>query len=151
MHTRFERFSYSISQISYYWHKIAGEEMAVYGLKATCALYLLSMLQNEDGITASGLCEQSGRDKADVSRAVSAMEKKGLLIRERSGNNLYRAVLRLTAEGKTAAEQVRERAGLAVEIAGGDLTDQQRTVFYDALERIAENLQTMSQNGLPKE
>lgn len=148
MYNRFERFTYAITQISYHWHKIAGDEMGVYGLKANCALYLLSMLRNDEGITAARLCELCGRDKADVSRAVTEMERKGLLTRE-GGAKGYRALLRLTPEGMKAAEHVRRRASLAVELAGKELSDDQRICFYDALELIAGNLAAISKDGLP--
>ena len=51
--------------------------------------------------------------------------------------------------GKEAARHVRERAALAVELAGSGLTAQEREVFYKALEQITVNLQKLSKNGLP--
>jgi len=79
---RFERFSFAISEISHYWHKIATDEMGKYGLKGVHALYLTAMHRHPEGITSAQLCEECGKDKADVSRCVSLMEKKGLVIRE---------------------------------------------------------------------
>ena len=76
------------------------------------------------------------------------MERKGLLQKEGSS---YRALLKLTAAGQEAAEQVRSRAAVAVELAGNGLTDQQRATFYYALELIAGNLLNLSESGLPEE
>ena len=147
---RFERFSFAISEISRYWHKLTSEEMEKYGLKGTHSVYLLTMFRFPDGITAPRLCELCGKDKSDVSRMMSIMEKKGLVKKEGIHQNLYRGVLKLTEAGKEAAEHVRKRASLAVELAGKDLTDEKREIFYDALESIVLNLRLLSKEGIPQ-
>lgn len=147
---RFERFSYAISEISRCWHKLAAEEMAKYGLKGPHALYLVTMRRHSDGITAAQLCDVCGRDKADVSRAVSIMEEKGLISRQGVNRNHYRALLKLTAEGATAAEHVCQRASVAVELAGKGFSDAHREIFYTVLEMITANLQALSKGGLPQ-
>lgn len=142
---RFEKFSYFISEISHHWHKIANDVMNEYGLKGPHSVYFTTMYRCPDGITATKLGEICSRDKADVSRAVSLMEKKGLLIKE--GTN-YRALLKLTKEGKAIAEQIKARAEAAVEQGGKGLTDEQRDRFYEAIEVICCNLQKLSKEGL---
>ena len=146
---RFEHFSCVISDISRYWHKIASEEMAKYGLKGPHAIYLTTMNRNPHGITAAELCELCGKDKADVSRMMTIMESKGLVIREGNKGSLYRAKLKLTETGVKAAEQVSERAALATYMAGKGISEQQRTIFYDTLEQISINLEKISKEGLP--
>jgi len=143
---RFERFSLAISDISRYWHKIAAEEMEKYDLKGTHSIYLTVLYRYPEGVTAAKLCELCGRDKAEVSRTLAIMEKKGLV--SKAGNS-YRALLYLTDTGKLAAEHVRQRAALAVEVAGKDLSDGHRKIFYSALESITYNLKTISEAGLP--
>ena len=108
----------------------------------------MAMYRFSDGITATELCSLCGKDKADVSRNMSIMEKKGLVIKE--GEKNYRATFRLTDEGKNAAEAVRERAILAVSLAGKDLTEENRAILYTSLESIANNLKTLSEKGLPE-
>lgn len=147
---RFERFSLAISEISRYWHKLTTEEMERYGLKGTHSVYLLAMLRYPDGITAPKLGEMCGKDKADVSRMMSIMEKNGLVTKQGIYKNLYRGVFKLTEKGREAADFVKRRAALAVEIAGRDLTEESRAVFYSALESIADNLKKLSINGLPE-
>ena len=97
-------------------------------------------------MTAAALCELCEKDKAAVSRIVAEMKAKGLLTRE---GDSYRATLRLTAAGREAAQFVRQRAVIAVEMAGSGLSDEDRAVFYAALERIAGNLQTICKDGIP--
>ena len=151
MLNRFARFSLAISEIDRCWHKLAAEEMAKYDLNSPHAVYLNALYDAcEEGITAAKLGELCRKNKADVSRMVSILEKKGLVRREATGGNLYRAKLLLTDEGKQAAEHVRRRAAIAVELAGAGLSDETREIFYAALEQITNNLQVLSKEGLPR-
>lgn len=148
---RFERFSHAIFEISRCWHKLAAEEMEKYNLKGPYAVYLLAIHRSNSGITSAQLCELSGRDKADVSRAISVMEQKGLVKRACAGNKLYRALLTLTEEGEIAAQHVCQRASLAVEYAGKGYSDADREIFWQVLDTIASNLQALSKEGIPQE
>lgn len=147
---RFERFSFAISEISKCWHKITADEMEKYGLKGPHCVYLVTMYRYPEGVTASQLCELCGKDKSDVSRMMSMMEKMGLVKKEGVHQNLYRGVFKLTPEGMSAAEHVRKRVSLAVEIAGKDLTEEKRDIFYEALELIAARVREISKEGLPE-
>jgi DNA-binding MarR family transcriptional regulator len=150
MLNRFARFSLAISEIDRCWHKLAAEEMAKYALNSPHAVYLTTLYNFEEGITAAKLGELCCKNKADVSRMVAILEKKGLVRKEAIGGNLYRAKLLLTEEGKQAAEHVQQRAALAVELAGSGMTDADREVFYRCLEQITANLQALSKEGLPQ-
>ncbi len=145
---RFEKFSLAVFSISKYWHKIASEEMKKHGLKGPYAFYLVIMANYNGDVTAANLTELCSKDKADVSRAVNAMEKKGFI--KRQGENAYRAKLMLTETGKALAAQITNKAILAVEIAGKGLTEEMRTVFYSALDTITGNLKEISREGLPR-
>ena len=146
---RFEKFSFVIFEITRYWHKLASDEMAKYGLKGPHATYLTTLYRFEDGITAPQLSELCGKDKADVSRMMSIMEKKGLVIKESVGKNMYRGLLKLTDEGKLAAQHVRERAALAVELSSKGLSEADRETFYNALDLISSNMRTLCEDGMP--
>lgn len=145
---RFETFTYAITEISKYWNKIAVEEMKVYELKGAYAIYLVSLNRFPDGITSAQLCEICSKDKAEISRAVSLMEQRGLIIREHKGDNMYRALIKLTEKGKTAAAQIRERAQKAVEAGGRGVSKEDRETFYNVLGTISENLKKISKEGL---
>ena len=150
MLNRFTKFSLLISEIDRCWHKLAAEEMAKYELNSPHAVYLNTLYNaSADGITSAQLSELCGKNKADVSRMVAILEKKGLVRKIATGSNMYRAKLVLTDEGRLAAEHVRERAAIAVELAGSGLTNQERETFYKALEQITVNLQKLSKEGLP--
>ena len=149
MLNRFARFSLAISEIDRCWHKLAADEMSKYALNSPHAFYLTTLHDFPEGITAAKLGELCGKNKADVSRMIAILEKKGLVRKEAVGNNFYRAKLLLTEAGKQAAEHVQRRAALAVELAGSGMSDTDREIFYRCLESIATNLQTLSKEGLP--
>ena len=146
---RFEKFSLSISEIFRYWHRLAADELKKYGLKGPHVIYFTTLYRYENGVTGPRLCELCGKDKSDVSRMISIMEEKGLVKKESEGKSLYRGKIKLTDEGKEVAEHINKRAALAVELAGKGLSEEDRAVFYSALETITNNLKKISEKGLP--
>ena len=147
---RFERFSYAISEISRLWHRIAGEEMGKYGLKGSYSVYFTTLSHYPAGLTAAQLVDLCSRDKADVSRAMALLEKKGLILRGELEGRAYRAPLMLTQEGHAIATQINTRAEAAVELASLGLPEEKREIFYEALELITGNLQKLSRDGIPQ-
>lgn len=148
MRSKYEQFTASVLCLSRCIQKIQRTQMAKYGLKGAHAQYLITMHHYPDGITASELSAICDKDKAAISRAVSELEREGLVQRQCRANNTYRAPLCLTGTGVQAAEEVNRLARLAVEQAGAGLTDEKRAVFYETLDVIACNLIRMSRDGL---
>ena len=148
MNNRFESFTAAIFEISRCWHKLVAKEMNKFGLRGPYAVYLLTLAGHPEGLTAGQLCDLCHRDKSDVSRAMMAMKAETLIFRSGTG---YRAKIPVTEKGLAAAEQVSARADQAVEIGGRDLSEEERTVFYQALQQIADNLLELTQNGFPEE
>ena len=138
---RFETFSLALFNMSRYWNRLAAEEMEKYGLKGAHAFYLVTVLRYNGEITASQLCDLCGKDKADVSRGVSRLEAIGML--RRVGSNPYRAKLQLTEQGIAAAQAVRETAQTIVDRVGGDLSPEDRAVFYEVLASVTANLEKL--------
>lgn len=148
MLTRFEQFSSAVASIHRSIQKIERVEMAKYGLKGPHAQCLLAMSRHPDGITSSQLCVVCDKDKAAISRTVAELEREGLVERSVRGTNRYRAPLKVTEQGKLAAEHVADRAKLAVEKASSGMTEQQRATLYQVLDLIADHLQTICEAGL---
>ncbi len=143
---RFEIFSLGLTQLTSSWNKIANEELKPFGLKGRAAVYMIALYKSEEGLTCTNLSEICHRDKAEASRVISEMEKKGLV--ERDAGNGYRAKIRLTEAGKKATYELRERIKLAVEKGGSGLSEEEREHFYYALQVIAKNLQEITREGL---
>lgn len=151
MLSRYEQISGAISAIYRSIQKIERDEMVKYGYKGAFAQYLAALYSHDEGLTSVQLCEICDKDKAAVSRIVSEMEEKKLLLRKNENDNQYRAKLFLTEEGRRAAEYVRSRAETAVAIGGKGLNDENRRIFYDTLALIASNLDEVCKNGLPEQ
>ena len=149
MVNRFEKFSYFISELSRLLHKIESEEMESIGLKAPHSIYLIVLLRYKKGITAAELVKICGKDKADVSRAISALSKKDLVTKAECAKNNYRAPLTLTDAGEAAAQRIRAKAMRAVEFASRGVSDEDRAALYRSLETICANIQDLCEKGLP--
>ena len=145
---RFERFSFSISEISRCWHRIAGDVMSSHGLKGPYAVYFTALYRYQEGITAAQLGEICSRDKADVSRAMTQMVQLGLVEKCDGSTRSYRTRLKLTETGIRLAEDINRKAVMAVENASKGLSAEKRIIFYEALELITGNLQQLSKTGL---
>ena len=146
---RFEQFVSYISAIHRDIQRIEREEMEKLGLKGAYAQYLVAMHRYPEGITAADLCEVCDKDKAAVSRAVTEMEKHGLLSKLCGYENQYRALLRLTEKGRHAAEYVCRKAVCAVQIAATEVDDEARAVMYRSLRSVASRVQLITKEGLP--
>ncbi len=146
---RFEQFSYVISGINRHIQKIERDEMIKYGYKGAFAQYLVALRRYPEGITSAKLCEICDKDKAAISRVLTEMQEKGLILRETQSDHRYNALIKLTAEGLKAAAYVDERAQAAIEAVGNEMTDENRAAFYATLDFIAAKLQTISKEGLP--
>ena len=151
MVTRFEQFTASVASIHRSIQKIERVEMAKYGLKGPHAQVLLAMSRFPEGVTSGELVKLCDKDKAAISRTVSELEKEGMVTRQGKNGNHYRAALTLTDRGREAASHVAIRAGRAVETASYGLSDGNRRVLYQALELIADHLQSICDTGLAEE
>ena len=148
MVARFEKFSLLISELSRFWHKLATDVMEVYGLKGPYAVYFTTLYHYEEGLTAVKLSEMCSRDKSDVSRAISLLEKRGLAEKISNNNNYYRAKIVLTEEGRKIAQEINIKTQIAVNNGGHGLDEEQRENFYNALQLISDNLRELSAKGL---
>lgn len=60
----------------------------------------LILLHYKDGVSASDICDFSGHLKNNISRAITALESKGLVRRETSKEDQRRQVIYITAGGR---------------------------------------------------
>ncbi len=148
MLNRYEEFTSSVAMLNRYIQKIERAEMAHYGLKGAHAQCLLTISRYPHGITAAQICDICDKDKAAVSRTVAELEAAGMILRPNDAGKRYRLTLRLTPRGSEVAEQIKHLAALAVEQADSGLTEEKRTICYESLNLIAENLRRIIRDGL---
>lgn len=139
---RFETFTSEIAAMQRCIQKIKSAEMTEFGLKGGHVMCLFYLYRHPEGLTAaelSALCEE---DKAAISRAVVDLEERKFVFCQQSGEKKkYRAKLFLTRGGTEVAVRVNQRVENAVERGGAGLSGQERTIFYNSLGKIADNLQ----------
>ncbi len=148
---RFEHFTHATNEISRFWRKLAAEELEKHGLKGMHAMYFTVLAKHPDGLTAPRICEYCGRDKGEVSRMMGILEEKAFVVKIGGHQNRYNGIFRLTEAGHEVAAQVTARAVKAVSLAGKDLTEEQREIFYSALDSITENLRILCEKGIPED
>ncbi len=144
---RFEAFIIYINQIYRCIQRIKSREMMELGLKGTDVMCLFNLMRNNDGLTSAQLSILCMEDKAAVSRAVSRLSGNGLITLEDSGDKRrYRSKIKLSDKGRRTAEEMEILIENAVMKGGEGLTEQERVLFYKALETISRNLQNMCGN-----
>ena len=144
---RYEKFSSIISEIQKKLHKLATDEMKKFGLRGSWAKYLIAMKIHNEGVTAGQLCTICDRNKADVSRAMAELEAEGLVMRA-DGDTSYRIVFVLTDRGSDIASALAKRAKYAIDYVSA-MTEEERAFFYGALETISNNLEVLTESGIP--
>lgn len=145
---RFEMFVTAITQIYKSIQRLKSQEMASLGLKGTHVMCLFQLHQHPDGLTTTHLAQLCGEDKAAVSRALAELEAKGLTtVAEVPGQRRYRAPVTLTESGQQVTSRMDQLILDAVQAGAQGYTDEERTIFYRVLLRVADNLQAACAAG----
>ena len=151
MISRFERFYGAIAVINRCVLKIERVEMAKYGLKAPHTQCILALGQHPQGITAARLCEICEKDKAAISRTLAELEDAGMVQRTDPDGKRYRSMLQLTERGTEVAHNLSDIVHRAVRQASEGYNEQDREIFVNVLTMIADNLETICQEGLKED
>lgn len=138
MKERFEAFITGVTVCYKYIQRIKSMEMTELGLKGTHVTCLFYLSNHPEGLTAAQLCVLCAEDKASISRTVADLRNRGYIVP--SGEKQYRALLKLTEEGKQAAKQLDPLIERWVLSGGDGLTEEQRENFYQSLALISDNL-----------
>ena len=133
---RFESFVTGITTCHKYIQRIKSAEMTELGLKGTHVMCIFFLHHNEQGLTASQLCQLCAEDKAAISRSLALLQERGYICAE---DKKYRALIRLTTAGQELAARVDTLIERWVGLGGDGLSDEERETFYRVLEQIASN------------
>jgi len=79
-------------------------------------------------------------DRAEVSRAIGALEERGLVQREANPRNRKSSLVSLTEEGKAVHAAIRGERGKFYEQWLTDLNESERSAFNDGLEKVTRRL-----------
>ena len=143
LEARFEIFTKLISRISRNIRRIKTDEVAEFNLKSphvSCLYYL----HKSGKLCSTELAEVCDEDKAAISRTLDYLEHQGFIACEEQGKRRYKANYVLTQRGTDAAKAIAARIDKVIMIAGAELTDEERHVFYSALEKISNKLDAIA-------
>ena len=145
LETRFEIFTKLITRISRNIRRIKTEEVAEFNLKSphvSCLYYL----HKSGKLCSAELAEVCDEDKAAISRTLDYLERQGFIACEEQGKRRYKANFVLTERGKEVATLIAAKIDKVIMIAGEELSDEEREIFYRALEKISARLDTIANN-----
>lgn len=131
MDHRFETFSLSILELNRYLQKIKELEMKQFGLKASHTMCLYYLGQHPEGLTATQLTELCKEDKAAVSRCLSQLSDRQLVVCEQPADHKrsYRSRYMLTVQGRSVVSGIQTRIKEALSYGGRGLTEERRPGF----------------------
>ena len=140
---RFEIFTKLISRISRSIRRIKTDEVAEFNLKSphvSCLYYL----HKSGKLCSVEIAEACDEDKAAISRTLDYLERQGFIECEEQGKRRYKANYVLTERGREVAEIIAKRIDKVIMLAGEELTDEERRIFYRALEKISASLDNIA-------
>ena len=141
---RFETFTVLINRINRNIRKIKNYEMADYNLRNAHISCLYYIYQN-DGITATELCEKCEEDKATISRTLDYLKKNDFIKEEHETNKKYKTPLILTEKGYETGKRLSDKINKILSDAGGNLSNNERLMFYRILTSISNNLDNIAE------
>ncbi len=139
MEERFRTFTTLITSIYRSIRRIKAEEMAEFDLKSPHVSSIYYLYRAET-LTSAELSEISGEDKANISRIVVFLEKRGYLTRDSDGHKRYKSPLSLTAQGREIGKRIADKIDRVLSEASKGLSEEARTEFYRCLALLEKNL-----------
>ena len=101
-------------------------------------LYLLSI--EPEGLSSAALVEQTGEDKAAISRAVKELRERDLVKPAADNSRSYGVPWVLTPQGVGLAAEVNDTIRDLFSKYAPETTEEERAVFYRVLLQISDNL-----------
>jgi len=148
MHKKYAQFFNSIACLYRDIQALERLGTDTYGLKGIHSQCLLVLNMHPEGLNATALCENCGKDKAAISRILAELTSLGLVQRKEQYGTRYRAAMVLTQRGQEIATAILRQATESVELACAGLTDSDLEVFYRVLGTITHNLHTIRANEM---
>ena len=148
MENRFEKFSIAVLELNRCLQRIKDLEMRKFGLRSAHTMCVFYLGQHPEGLTVTQLSEICREDKAAVSRCLSQLAQRELVVSYAPRNlRAYRNPYRLTEKGRLLAKQMDERVAEALHWGGRGLTEEQRETFYASAQIILDNLSHYPEDG----
>lgn len=119
--------------------RIKHRKMSKYGLGSTHTTCLRKLYLAEKGLTRTQLSDACDLDKAQITRIVGELSRKGYVNEEASGRG-YKKKVFLTKEGREITADIYKVALEVNEYVSGGISQEDIDHFYAVFERICEGL-----------
>lgn len=146
MEERYQMFTTLIAKCARAIKRIKSSEMSEFHLKGLHVSCLYYVYINEQPITATELCVICDEDKANISRAIDALETAGFVMCNSKTQKKYNCPIVLTTKGIEIAKSVTEKIDAIVQAASQGLSEENRKIFYSSLTLISNNLDKICKN-----
>ncbi len=146
MEERYQLFTTLIAKCARAIKRIKSGEMAEFNLKGLHVSCLYYVFINEKSLTATELCDICDEDKANISRAIDALEEGGFVVCNSKTQKKYNCPISLTEKGTEIAKRVADKIDNIVLLASQGLSAENRKVFYSSLLLISNNLDKICEN-----
>lgn len=108
--------------------------------------FILTVLYRNGDMTQKDLLAKTTNTSASLSEMVSKLEAKGLIERTRVDKDRRQTLLSLTQEGRKQAQEVQESIGSFETQALSILSDKEKTVLCEYLDRLVEHWDTFNKD-----
>ena len=125
--------------------KIKHKKMAKYGLGSTHTTCLRRLYTAENGLTRTQLASQCDLDKAQITRIIADLSKKGCIVEESKGSG-YRKRIFLTDEGREITREIFKVTLELNEYVSGNILQEDIDHFYKVFEKICSGLKQAEEN-----
>ncbi len=126
--------------------RLKAKYMNEYGLGSTHTMCIRQLYSSADGLTRTQLADRCELDKAQVSRIIGELAKRGCISEEQAKSNYKRKIM-LTDEGRRIAEDINKIVLRINQFVSATLTDEEITIFYKVFKQICENLKVAEEKS----
>ncbi|MBO7219177.1 MAG: hypothetical protein J6V40_04290 [Clostridia bacterium] len=139
MEERFRNFTVLITKLYRAIRKIKNEETEEYGLSSphvSCLYYLFK----EHSLTLTELVDICLEDKAILSKAISYLESKQLIVCDTNQKKRYNSYFTLTDKGMAVAKSIAAKIDSILDYVSDGVSDADREILYRSLSIISDKL-----------
>ena len=106
---------------------------------------ILMQLYHQDGISQDVIAKRIGIDRTTLARTIVKLEDKGFILRIADPDDHRAYKVKLTVKGESVREEFLKVLKLWTEKIYGDLSEEERVLFYALLTKAVANVKDMPQ------
>ena len=144
----FEEFLLMMMKSRKLVHEIYPDIFTNCKLNLNFAMCIIIINRTDGGMSASGICDRCGFDKAQVSRILREMTDEGYIVRNPDDDELKRGYrYLLTDKGKQLIMEMEHDMDCITEYFIGDIPKENIDIFFSVLVQIHERISSFAESG----